>query len=232
VRFIVTIVLSKVDIKSWEELKNKYLFNNSHDLFKSEKINQIENFKFDDSNYIISTKFIEKLTLSFTDLIKEVEVTIVTNIILKMFENYYLMISYSNGLGMMVRGNMRNYIDTIIGPFLMKSLNLEMPRFQSIILPQNLMNWYFWGNELRSITVDIPEFGIILLKGKDLNNKINSEPSINNFLSCGSINEIKVYSNILKRIITVSRRGIIKAQTNSFEDLAEFTIAKIKKITL
>ena len=224
--------LSKVDMKSWDEIKRRYLHAKPFGLSKSQNMKQIKDAQFDESRLTISTTFEEKLIFSFSDLIKEAEVYAVTEIILKLYENSFLMISSSSGLGMMVRGDARNYIDTIIGPLFMKTLDVDIEHYHPINLPENLMSWSFWGEELRNIAVDIPKLGLVSLKGRDINSKIKFEPTFDHILSKGSIGEIKVHSNKRGRVITISRRGIIKAQVNNFVEFAEFLMGKIEESSI
>jgi hypothetical protein len=221
-------VLSKVDLKSWDETKEKYLSMEPSSMEEPQSIRQIKDVKFNKSELTVSTTFEEKIPFSFSNLIKGVDVPIVTKILLKSYENSWLMISFPKGLGLMVRSNVRDYIDTIIGPLLMKIMKTDVNCYHPIKLPKSLMMWSFWGEELRNIAVDIPEFGLMSLKGRDINRKVQDEPAIDRIISKGNISIIKVHSEKLGRVITVSQRGIFRVHMEDFEEITEFLMEKIE----
>lgn len=154
---------------------------------------------------------------------------ILTNITIEIFIGRNgLMLSSPRGVGVVKKGNLRKYIDNIIGPLLAKELTGKYENYKPKLLNNKIMQPTKWGEDLRKIRFEIPEIGTLELRGRKLSDTINRNKNLKRLENAGETISFKVFNSKLKRTIEISREGILKTKFNQIEDIYMFVSEMIK----
>jgi len=164
----------------------------------------------------------EPIILFFRFLKEPLETTLKTEILINFQKNPGLMISSPRGIGILKRGNPRNYIDSFIGPILAKTLFGGAKYYQPISYSTEDMKPQNWGEDLRKIKVDIPKVGTMTLVGPNLELIIKTNIDLRNYFMKGRLISFKTYSNRINRVIEVNYNGVIKTSENNIKILSDY----------
>jgi len=225
-----TYVTSTIGISDWEEENRKKLDSKT---FIERLLLLPSDFEFS-QNPIIKKDILyatirEPVTLSFSFFAEgHIEVYLDTKIAILLRKPIGLTITSPRGIGILARGNARRYIDTTIGPIITKALLKKEGYYHPLELPENLTNWQEWGNELRKIKVDIADFGKLSFTGREIHETLKTNNELNKLILRGEIDKFTIFSNSIKRVVDVSKRGVIKIQAPDIKTVTEY-VASIYK---
>ena len=176
----------------------------------------------------------EEIQINYSFLQNPLETTLNTEILIlyeTLKEGKNLMVSSPRGMGMIVRGPPRKYIDALTSRIMKKSLFLDKKiGYEPLMFEQEDMKFDKWGEELRGISMDIEAFGKVYLTGRELNNKIPSMRYITQTMETGVINKIKIFSEYINRIVEISSYGVVKINEKNIVKLSDYLFTTMKKI--
>ncbi len=162
----------------------------------------------------------ETVTLNFNYLKEPLNVPLSTKSLIDL--NTGLMVSSPSGIGLISKGGTKKYVDTYIGKVMAKILCNDESAYSSLNLSSNLMNPNIWGTETRYLKFNLPEIGNCTLSGKNLNPKIDDLSHILGNKDKTKMLTFKVYSDVLKRTVTVSSDGIVKVNSKNISAMYEY----------
>jgi hypothetical protein len=163
---------------------------------------------------ILNLEIQEFVVLNFNYLNEPVHVPLKTKSLINL--NTGLMLSSPSGIGILSKGGTKKYVDSYIGKVIAKIFFDDESLYSSVYFNESQMNPDDWGNDIRYLKFNLHDIGNCVLTGKDLKSKITDVNSIFEFDNISKIQIFKVYSNKLKRTVTVSYNGIVKVNN---EDL-------------
>jgi len=169
-------------------------------------------------------KITEPVTIKFYYFPRPFEIKLESHLAFIFRRNRTLLITSPRGIGLVTRGVPRNYVDNLIGRIVSKPLFEEKGSYQPVDFNSDQLSYNLWGEELRSIQLDIIGFGKIVFKGNKLNEKLNTEPSLKNMVNKGSVRNIKIHSKKLNRVVSIFRDGTIKTNIKSIDEIANYLI--------
>jgi hypothetical protein len=139
-----------------------------------------------------------------------------------------IMLSLTEGIGILGRGGPLNYISSEIAPLIGNSLFGSSTIFEIRRFNDREMQWKIWNGKLLGITFEPPDIESISVEGEEAESKIRElrlYPS-----ETHRIRKIKAYNEDFKRKIIIERDGKIKislwpqkVHTSEFEEETVFS---------
>ncbi len=169
----------------------------------------------------------ESVSLNFGYLNNPMQVPITTKVIIS-FEGVGLMTSSSAGIGIVTKGGAKKYIDTYIGRVIAKELFYDENDYISFSFTNEQMNPANWGEELRYLKVSLPEIGNGTISGKGLTSKIKDMDHLFGNIEQSKILGLKVFSNTLRRTVSVSSNGTLRIKSNDILPVFEYIKKSIR----
>lgn len=179
-----------------------------------------------DKNYLM-LEIAESVSLKFSYLDNPLQVSLKTKSIISL-EGLGLMVSSSNGIGIITKGGAKKYIDTYIGRVIARSLFDDESAYIPFTFSNDQMNPDKWGEELRYLKVSLPDIGSGTISGKGLTSKIKDMNHFFGGIEQGKIINFKMSSKILKRTVNISSNGTIKVQNKDILPVFEYIQHSLK----
>lgn len=179
-----------------------------------------------DKNYLI-LEIAESVSLKFSYLDNPLQVSLKTKIIIS-FEGLGLMVSSSNGIGIITKGGAKKYIDTYIGRVIARTMFDDESAYIPFTFSNKQMNPAKWGEDLRYLKVSLPDIGSGTITGKGFTSKIKDMDHLFGNIEQDKIIAFKMSSKILKRTVNISSNGIIKVQNKDILPVFEYIQHSLK----
>ncbi len=179
-----------------------------------------------DKNYLM-LEIAESVSLKFSYLDNPLQVSLKTKSIIS-FEGLGLMVSSSNGIGIITKGGAKKYIDTYIGRVIARSLFDDESLYIPFTFSNEQMNPVKWGDELRYLKISLPDIGSGTITGKGLTSKIKDMDHLFGSIEQGKIISFKISSKTLKRTVNISSNGTIKVQSKDILPVFEYVQNSLK----
>lgn len=179
-----------------------------------------------DKNYLM-LEIAESVSLKFSYLDNPLQVSLKTKSIIS-FEGLGLMVSSSNGIGIITKGGAKKYIDTYIGRVIAQSLFDDESDYIPFTFSNKQMTPAKWGEELRYLKVGLPDIGSGTIRGRGLTSKVKDIDHLFGNIEQGKIIAFKTFSKILKRTVNISSNGTINVQNKDILPVFEYIRHSLK----
>lgn len=163
----------------------------------------------------------EPVEINFIFLPAPVKISLITKVNIFLRNRTPVMISSPRGIGLVARGRPTSYVRSYIGPVVSEYFSPLDIALKPYHLSNEEMNFLRWGEETSRIRVDIYDLGRVSIDGKALQEKFRKD-NMRSLIETGEIDEFRVFSKDLGRVVSISRMGVIRTSLDDINKVSHY----------